>query len=157
MLHLVTRLTLFSLIGLLVVAPSLEDFGYWSDPFRQPTQQSPGAGNGAGDWKSVLEPGKPIKGELAGERQHTYQIRLSADQLLKAIVEQEGIDLVARVFGPDGKQILEIDADWRKHGQESVLLVAEEGGEYRLSVQPKLNGAPGGGYQIRIEELRAAT
>src|SRR6266511_974187 len=80
MLHLVNRLTLFSLIGLLVVAPSREDFGYASDPFRQTTQERRGAGSGAGGENDVraLEPGKPHRRVLADGQRHTYRIRLAA-------------------------------------------------------------------------------
>src|SRR6266542_1842459 len=120
MLHLVNRLTLFSLIGLLVVAPSREDFGYASDPFRQTTQERRGAGSGAGGENDVraLEPGKPHRRVLADGQRHTYRIRLAADQFLKAVIEQDGIDVVARLLGPDGEQIMEFDTEKRLRGWE---------------------------------------
>src|SRR6266508_1563077 len=80
----------------------------------------------------------------------------ATDQFLKAVVEQDGIDVVAQVLGPDGKHIMECDSEGRSRGQESISLVAEVEGDYRLIVQPKEKGAPAGSYQIRIEELRAA-
>ena len=64
---------------------------------------------------------------------------------------------MAQVSGPDGKQILEFDSESRLQGQEEVSLVAEVAGAFLLTVRPKLNGAPAGSYEIRIEELRAAT
>jgi tetratricopeptide (TPR) repeat protein len=159
MLHLVNRLTLFSLIGLLVVAPSREDFGYASDPFRQTTQERRGAGSVAGGENDVraLEPGKPHRRVLADGQRHTYRIRLAADQFLKAVIEQDGIDVVARLLGPDGEQIMEFDSERRLRGRETVEQVAEAEGDYRLVLQPRQKGAQAGGYEIRIEELRAAT
>src|SRR6266540_4477285 len=159
MLHLVNRLTLFSLIGLLVVAPSREDFGYASDPFRQTTQERRGAGSGAGGENDVraLEPGKPHRRVLADGQRHTYRIRLAADQFLKAVIEQDGIDVVARLLGPDGKQIMEFDSERRLRGRETVAQVAEGEGDYRLVVQPRQKAAQAGAYEIQIEELRAAT
>jgi CHAT domain-containing protein/Tfp pilus assembly protein PilF len=73
------------------------------------------------------------------------------------IVEQQGIDLVAKVSGPDGRQILEFDSESRPQGREEVSLVAEAAGVFQLIVSPKHNGATAGSYEFRIEELRAAT
>jgi hypothetical protein len=90
----------------------------------------------------VLEPGKAIKRELAGANSHTYQLRLSIGQFLKAIVGQQGIDVVVQVSGPDGEQIMELDSESRLQGREEVSLVAELAGAFRLIVRPKQNGAP---------------
>src|SRR5262249_40223739 len=64
---------------------------------------------------------------------------------------------VARLIGPDGKQIMEFDSERRSRGLETVALVAETEGDFRLVVQPRQKAAPAGAYEIRIEELRAAT
>src|SRR5262245_20966501 len=104
-----------------------------------------------------LEPGKPIERELAGGQSHAYQITLSAGQFMKVIVEQRGIDVVVGLLGPDAKQIMEFDSEIRSQGQETVWQVAEVTGSYRLNVKPKHKGAPAGGYEIRLAELRAAT
>ncbi|HKR59266.1 MAG TPA: tetratricopeptide repeat protein, partial [Pyrinomonadaceae bacterium] len=123
------------------------------------TQQSTERSSGTVDDQDVraLEPGKPIKRELAGGQRHTYKIRLAADQFLKAVVEQDGIDVVVQVSGPDGKRILEFDSESRPRGQEPILLVAEAEGEYLLIVQIRQKESPAGSYEIRTEELRAAT
>src|SRR6266508_1045602 len=127
--------------------------------FQQAPQQSRDKASGGGDEKDVraLEAGKSIKGELAGGRQHAYRISLGANQFLKVVVEQQGIDIVAQVSGPDGKQILEFDSESRSQGREEVSLVAEAAGAFQLIVRPKQDGAPTGSYEIRIEELRVAT
>src|SRR5215813_868192 len=104
-----------------------------------------------------LEPGKPIEQELAGGQSHDYQLTLADGQYVNLVVDQRGIDVVVKLFGPDGKAIMEFDSESQVQGQESVSLVAEAGGSYQLSVQPKLNRAAAGRYEIRIEELRAAT
>src|SRR6266511_455141 len=104
-----------------------------------------------------LEPGKPIERELAGGQSHAYQITLSAGQFMKVIVEQRGIDVVIVLLGPDAKQIMEFDSEIRSQGQETVWQVAEVAGSYRLNVKAKHKGAPAGGYEIRLVELRAAT
>ncbi|HKQ74572.1 MAG TPA: CHAT domain-containing tetratricopeptide repeat protein [Blastocatellia bacterium] len=116
-------------------------------------QRKPGADAG----EDILEPGRTINRELAAEQQHIYRINLAANQFLRAIVEQDGIDVVVRLSGPDGKQIMEFDSESRPRGQETVTLVAEAAGEHRLTVQPRQKGAAAGGYEIRIEKLRPAT
>jgi CHAT domain-containing protein/Tfp pilus assembly protein PilF len=128
-------------------------------PTQQSTQAPSGSGNKADDEKDarLLEPGKAIKRELSGAGSHAYQIRLSAGQFLKVVVEQQGIDVVEQLSGPDGEQIAEFDGEGRSQGQELASLVAEADGVYRLTVRPKQKNPPAGGYEIRIEELRAAT
>src|SRR5262245_49103470 len=150
------RLRLFPLFGLLVVIPSQETFRYAIDLFRQSTQELRGEGIGTGGEKDVqtLEPGKPHRRRLAGGEQHTFRIRLAADQFLKAIIEQDGIDVAARLLRPDGKQIIGFDSDSRLRGLETVEQVAEADGDYLMVVQPRQKAAPAGAYEIRIEELR---
>jgi tetratricopeptide (TPR) repeat protein len=128
-------------------------------PAQQSTQAPSGSGSKADDEKEarLLEPGKAIKRELSGAGSHTYQIKLSAGQFLKVIVEQQGIDVVVQVSGPDGKQILEFDSESRSQGREELSLVAEVAGAFLLTVRPRQNGTSAGSYEIRIEESRAAT
>lgn len=59
---------------------------------------------------ALLEPGKPAERQLQGGEAHAYQMTLTAGQLLHAIVDQRGIDIVATLFGPDGKQLVEVDS-----------------------------------------------
>jgi hypothetical protein len=122
-------------------------------PAQQPAQAPRDAGNKADDKKEalLLEPGKAIKRILAGANSHTYQIRLSAGQFLKVIVEQQGIDVVAQVSGPGGERIANFDGEGRSRGQELVWFVAAAEGVYRLTVRPKRKNAPTAGYEIRIE------
>ncbi len=125
---------------------------------QQSIQESRDAGDEASDEKGfrLLEPGRPIQRELAGG-QHIYQIRLRTDQYLGVIVEQEGIDVVVAVTGPDGRQMAEFDSESLPWGQERVSCVADKEGDYQLSIELRQRGALAGRYAIRIEELRAAT
>src|SRR5262245_33243208 len=128
-------------------------------PAQQPAQAPRDAGSKVDDEKEarLLEPGKAIKRELAGSGSHTYRIRRAADQFRNAVIEQDGIDVVARLLGPDGKPIMEFDSEKRLQGRETAPLVAEAEGDYQVVVQPRQKAAPAGAYEIRIEELRAAT
>ncbi|MEK6408165.1 MAG: tetratricopeptide repeat protein [Acidobacteriota bacterium] len=115
-----------------------------------------GAQSSQGDVRN-LEPRKPIEREIAGGESHSYEIALVAGQYLNAIVDHRGIDVLVTVIAPDGKQIFEFNSESRKQGQETVTLVAEATGDYRLSVQAVDKKAAAGRYEIRVAELRAAT
>jgi CHAT domain-containing protein/Tfp pilus assembly protein PilF len=134
-------------------------FGVSPALFQQSIQQSRDTGGVAVDEKDVraLESGKQIRRELGVGQEHTYRIELKADQFLKVIVEQQWIDITAHVSGPDGNKILEFDSESRLLGREEVSLVAEAVGGFLLTVRSKPNGSSAGSYEIRIEELRAAT
>src|SRR6266498_69503 len=155
----------FILFSVSAIISSDRASGRTSGLNRQSTQEPREASRGAGDNQDVrvLEPGAPIKRELAGSQQQSYRIKLSAGQFLKVIVEQQGIDVVVVLSGPDGKQGSQGNQNWefntesRLRGQEEAPLVAEVTGEYRLTVRPAQKDARAGGYEIRIEELRAAT
>src|SRR5215813_10889025 len=128
--------TLLLFFSLVAAVSSPQAFGGSRGSFQQSTQQSRDKASGVSDEKDVrrLEAGKPIKGELAGGGRHTYRIGLSAGQFLKVIIEQKGIDVVAQVSGPDGKQILEFDSEGRSQGREEVSLVTEAAGAFLLIV-----------------------
>ena len=148
-------LTALPLFCLLPVTLSGNAYGRASDLILQTTQETASAGNGK-DIQS-LEPGKPIRRELGGGKEHGYQIKLNADQFLKCVVEQQGIDVIVQVSGPNGNHILEFDSESRSLGKEEISLVAEAPGVFLLAVRPKLTRAPAGSYEIQIEELRVAT
>ncbi len=105
----------------------------------------------------MLEIGKPIEREMKGGAAHSYLLALSADQLLYAVVDQRGVDVVVTIFGPDGKQVIEVDSPNGTQGPEHVRAIAELTGSYRLEVRSLEKDAKPGLYEVRIEELREAT
>lgn len=100
--------------------------------------------------------GHPIERELAGGQLHSYRLALAAGQFLRLVVDQRGIDVVVRLFGSDGKQVLEVDSPNGSRGPEPVLFVAEASGDYRLEARSLEEGATAGRYEARVEELRPA-
>jgi hypothetical protein len=165
--NLANYLILFFVTNLLPLKSLPQALGCTHDPPRQSAQeaaqektqmgvQEPGD---TSDEKNVcsLEPGQPIQRDLASGQRHIYRIKLSADQFLRVVVEQQKIDLAVQVLRPDGKRIFRVDTESRLEGEEEVSLVAETAGDYRLVVQPTQPKASVGGYQIRIVEVRLAT
>ncbi len=100
--------------------------------------------------------GTPLERELKGGQTHAYRLALAAHQYLRLVVEQQGIDVVVRLFGPDGRQLVEVDSPTGTQGAETVLFVAETAGTYRVEVAPLEKEAAPGRYSVRIEELRPA-
>jgi CHAT domain-containing protein/tetratricopeptide (TPR) repeat protein len=105
----------------------------------------------------ALEPNKPIERELRGGEIHAYSISLTTGQFLHVTVDQRGVDLVVFLFGPDGKQLMEVDSPNGTQGPEPVAFVARDSGLYRFEVRSLEKTAPAGRYEIRIEALREAT
>ena len=101
-----------------------------------------------------LKPGAPIERELTGGKSHSYRVHLTANQFLSVVVNQKGIDVVLRVFGPDEQKLTEVD---NSGGPETVFVIAETSGEYRVEVRTADKEAIAGAYEISITELREAT
>lgn len=104
----------------------------------------------------LLEPGKPVERELKASETHAYKITLAAGQFLSAAAYQRGIDVVVRVFAPDGSRITEIDSPNGSQGDEPVALEARAAGTYRIEVSSLEKDAQPGRYEIRIIEILSA-
>jgi hypothetical protein len=103
-----------------------------------------------------LEPGKPIQRELAGGQSHSYTVRLEAGQFLHVVVTQLGVDVMVRLFGPDGQKLAEVDSVIGLQGPEPLFWIAQVTGDSRLEVNAKNRAANPGRYEIKLEELRTA-
>lgn len=104
----------------------------------------------------LLEVGTSVEREIAHAQAHTYLIDLGAGQYLHLVVEQRGVNVAAALYAPDGKKLAEVDGPNGTQGPETVRLIAESAGRYRLQVLALEEGASGK-YTVKIEELRAAT
>ncbi len=104
-----------------------------------------------------LEPGKPIDRELSGGQSHFYKITMTSGQYLHMVVGQRGIDVAVALSTPDGKKISESDSQHLIEGSETVSVIAEAPGAYLIEVRSPEKTAKAGRYEIKVEELRAAT
>jgi erythromycin esterase len=107
-----------------------------------------------------LEPGAPVERAMGADDVHAYQVALDQGQFLRTIVDQNGIDVVVTVIGPDGEQIAEVDSPTGTEGDEVVEVMATTSGSYRLEIRPWLEeGAEppeAGRYAVRIDRLLSA-
>jgi tetratricopeptide (TPR) repeat protein len=104
-----------------------------------------------------LEPGKPIERELSGGQSHSYKITMISGQYSHIVVAKRGIDVAVALFTPDGKKISEADSEHLIEGSETVSVIAEASGAYLIEVRSPEKTAKTGRYEIKVEELRAAT
>src|SRR5262249_59844754 len=114
---------------------------------RTASQQSPPA----------LEEGRPAERELAGGEIHAFQVALAAGQYLRVVVNQRGIDIGLKLFGPDGQRLVEMDSPNATQGLEIASVIAAQSGSYRIEVVSLTKDAPPGWYEAKVAALRAAT
>jgi CHAT domain-containing protein/Tfp pilus assembly protein PilF len=106
----------------------------------------------------LLTTGQTVAREMRGGEQHTYQVTLNAGQYARIALEQKGIDVVLALLGTDGKPLLEVDNNLSgTRGMEVVSLAAEVSRAYVFNVRSLEKDASVGRYDLRLEELRAAT
>lgn len=104
-----------------------------------------------------LAPGQSVEREMAGGETHTYEIKLTAGQFMRVVVEQKGIDVAPALSSPDGKLLVESDLTGIIGAREPLSYGAAAGGAYQLVI--RANGTPtqSGAYQVRLELKAAAS
>ena len=98
----------------------------------------------------LLEDGQPVNREFSGGQKHTYKVDVEAGQYIHVIADQRGMDVVARLFGPDGKLITAVDNPNGSNGAEPVHIVAHSAGIYRIEIESFDKTAPPGRYEVKI-------
>ena len=88
---------------------------------------------------------------------HTYPLALNANDFLKLVVEQQGIDVVVRLLGPDGKKLAEVDSPNGTQGPEPMSSIVEQGGSYTLEVEALEKTGNAGKYELKVEAVRPAS
>lgn len=157
-----TRRRLAALVGSGLIA--LVAVGIWSAGCRP--QNEPGALDDRNEPRGelmtdqnmeVLEPGRTSEHHLPGRQSQSYGLALQTDDFAAVAVEQKGIDVVVRLFGPTGEMLIEVDSPSGPHRVERVTEIAATGGDYRVEVEAFPGGEETGTYAIGLEALRPAT
>jgi CHAT domain-containing protein/Tfp pilus assembly protein PilF len=105
----------------------------------------------------ALKPGETVERELSGGATDHYSINLKSGDFLRAIIEQQGIDVVVALIGPDGKKLIEVDSPNGAQGSEPLFWIVEATGEYQLEVRSLESGATAGRYAAKGKEVRQST
>jgi CubicO group peptidase (beta-lactamase class C family) len=99
-----------------------------------------------------------IERDMTVSEIHSYAIDLDTDRFLYIRVQQLGIDLIVKVFNPQGTLLEEIDSPTGTRGDENVFLITESAGEYKIEIHPYDPLAEKGKYKLVVEkEEEAAT
>ncbi len=93
---------------------------------------------------------------LSGGETHAYEIALTTGQCLYVVVDQRGVDVGVTV-SHSGRTLGVADNPNGAFGPESVAIIADEPGDYRLDVTASNATAPPGSYEIRVVSLRDST
>lgn len=106
-----------------------------------------------------LQAGTPVEREIGRGEAHRFTITLEPEQFVQLVVDQRGIDVIVRVFSPEGRRLGEFDSPNGNSGPESLSITATIAGAYFVEVTPlgQVEDVAPGRYEIRIVELRHAT
>lgn len=97
--------------------------------------------------QTPLTVGRSVEGTLATGDADAYTLALAADQFVLGAADQQSVDVVVTVTGPDGAEIGEFDGPAR--GAEPFQFEAEAAGDYTITVTPFEDGE--GAYALRID------
>jgi CHAT domain-containing protein/predicted negative regulator of RcsB-dependent stress response len=103
----------------------------------------------------MLSTGEIIRQKMRGGETHAFKLLLLPQQYAQIIVEQQGIDIAVRVFGPDGRVFAEMDSPNGLLGSEIVSVVAQLNGSYTIEVIADKT-MPTGSYELSVEGPRAS-
>jgi hypothetical protein len=103
-----------------------------------------------------LAPGRPIELPMRAEEVHEATLALRSGQSAEVAVQQQGIDVVVDVLGPDGALLDRVDSPNGRQGDEPVSLFAHADGTYRLRIAAISPDEPAARIAIRVDALRSA-
>ena len=103
---------------------------------------------------TVLKLGETYKGQINGGETKVFSITLNPTQFAAFRIEQHGSSLLASLFDPDRKPVIQMDNPAGGHGPIIFSTIASVSGDYRLEVAPKSKWTNPANFEIVIEELR---
>lgn len=107
--------------------------------------------------EELLDASKPVERKIAGGENHYYRIMLVADQYVRLVVDQRGINVSVKLYQPDGKLVAESNRLIGAYGPETISWVAGTSGFYKLHVRPAQADQIAAEYEVKISEERTAT
>jgi CHAT domain-containing protein/Tfp pilus assembly protein PilF len=98
-----------------------------------------------------LELHKPVEDELSAVRPQYYSLSLISGQYLRLNIECVGVNVTVVINNPSGR--LQTESTCHGRGRVPVSLVADESGNFRMTVRTMGEGVVGR-YRILVEEIR---
>src|SRR5262245_53656554 len=102
----------------------------------------------------TLEPGPSLERDLGTGETHSYKVPLAADEYLNVRVDQRGIDITATLVGPDDVKRTDANTAKGTQGAETLTIIADTSGDYRLDVRAAERNTPSGRYAVTIVARR---
>jgi enterochelin esterase family protein len=97
--------------------------------------------------------GMKIELMLAPPDEHIYTAQLENGAALIAEVDQDGIDLVIDVYGPDGQRVSRLDSPNGTQGPEPINFTALRSGIYKFVVHAAEKDAKPGKYVMKVNQI----
>jgi CHAT domain-containing protein/Tfp pilus assembly protein PilF len=91
---------------------------------------------------------------MAGGETHLFRIAATADEYVRVVIVQQGIDVTVALLAPGGERLVEVDSPNGNRGPEPVSVLVAQTGEYSLEVRAPNKNAPAGSYEITLEARR---
>jgi enterochelin esterase-like enzyme len=97
--------------------------------------------------------GMHLERMLGPSDEHVYTAQMGVGSAIIGEADQQGVDLVIDIYGPDGKQITEVDSPNGTQGPEPINLTAIEAGIYQFRIHTLEKGVKPGKYVMKIDEI----
>ena len=101
--------------------------------------------------------GQTIEDTLPEGRTHLFRISATAGDFVRIVVEQRGIDVLARLKRPDGSTLVEVDSDHDDFRPETVSAMTDATGPHVLEISPRVVASPARRYRARVDALAPPT
>jgi CHAT domain-containing protein/tetratricopeptide (TPR) repeat protein len=109
------------------------------------------------DRSPILKPGTTLSPDIRGGETHTYSLPVAPGEIVRAVLDPQGTDLVLRLAGSSGTEHLRIVTAHGFHGPETAYVTTEMTAAGKLEIS---SGAPkgrGGRYVLKLERSRSVT
>lgn len=97
-----------------------------------------------------------VKSGLSGKQKEFYSIDVETNQSVYVVVQQNGIDIIATIYDPQGQKIFEVDSPNGIEGPEPVFFTTSSNGTYILEVSSLDPEAKFGKYEVHLKEQRVS-
>lgn len=99
--------------------------------------------------------GSEVRYQIEDAVSQGFSVQLEPGEYLDISIEQHGVDVAIEVWDPQGESYMKIDSPSGEQGTERIELWSEEGGRYRIEVEP-FEGSVPGAYTVRPMVRRLA-
>ena len=103
---------------------------------------------------SALALGISTERELSTGTTHHYRLRIQAGDYVRVAIDQQAVDVGARLLAPDGTLLM--DANYRQAGRKVLSAIAATSGNYQLEILSLETSPTTGRYVATIDQQRPA-